>query len=320
MMDIGPADFSAGFFMMDINFSVPQAFQDIRLDVVVSQIHDNCSRALAAELIHDGKILVCGKLKKPGYKVRVSDQITGKLPEFVAPTVSPEEGCLDILYEDSHLLVLNKPAGRVVHPGPGNYSGTLVNALLHHDPYLSRVGNDPLRSGIVHRLDKDTSGVMVVAKTNQALIFLQKEFKQRRVDKRYLAIVSGNITPDEGEILLPIGRHPVKRKLMSTQSNAGKKARTLWKVREQLTNAALVEVQLKTGRTHQIRVHFYAIGYPIIGDSVYQYKRKRKAGNKPDRQMLHALYISFRHPFSGRRVAFESPLPDDFISILNQYR
>ncbi len=246
------------------------------------------------------------------------DQITGKVPEKGVCSVLPEKMDLDMVYEDNHLMIINKPAGMVVHPGPGNDSGTLVNALLHHDPCLVEVGESPLRSGIVHRLDKDTSGVIVVAKTSQALDFLQKEFKHRRVDKRYLAIVAGIVTPDAGEIMLPIGRHPVKRKRMSTHSHSGKHARTLWQVRERFINATLVEARIKTGRTHQIRVHFHAVGHPVVGDAVYQYRQFRKSGGPAARQMLHAVSISFRHPYSGRRVAFETPLPADFTGVLSR--
>ncbi|THB80557.1 MAG: RluA family pseudouridine synthase [Desulfobacteraceae bacterium] len=308
---------------MKIDFTVPPEYENTRLDHLMAQIIPDCSRSRAASLISSGHLQVDGQTRKPAYKVRAGDTVFGQLPEESPGRVIAEPIHLDILYEDTHVLVINKPAGLVVHPGAGNAQGTLVNALLHHDPGIARAGEDPLRPGIVHRLDKDTSGVMVVARTARAAEFLKKEFKYRRVDKRYLCLVTGVIKADKGEIDLPIGRHPVKRKLMSARSDAPRSALTLWRVKERFVSASLVEARIKTGRTHQIRVHFYTQGYPLIGDPVYQYRKARKnqgGQTKAGRQMLHAFQISFRHPFSGQRMAFEAELPDDFIKISSYLR
>ena len=262
--------------MMDIDVLIDHPLENPRLDHVVSRAAGEYSRSRAAQLILQGRILVSGTVRKPSYKVKPGDHITGTIDTPVAESpVVPEKLDLDILFEDDYLMVVNKPAGLVVHPGAGNESGTLVNALLFHSPGIINAGDDTQRSGIVHRLDKDTSGAIVVAKTGHAFSFLQKEFKYRRVDKRYLALVNGTMPEDEGRIDLPIGRHPVKRKLMSVKSDSGKPALTLWEVKERFGTATLVEATIKTGRTHQIRVHLYSQGYPIIGDPVYQPKRFR---------------------------------------------
>jgi 23S rRNA pseudouridine1911/1915/1917 synthase len=203
----------------------------------------------------------------------------------------------------------------VVHPAPGNPSKTLVNALLHHCPHLEHPGeNVPERAGIVHRLDKDTSGVLVAAKSRRAFEFLQKEFKQRRVQKLYLALAIGTLEESAGRIVLPIGRHPVKRKIMAVNTERARHAETLWRVLERLDGHTLMEVELKTGRTHQIRVHFRALGYPLAGDMVYGFRRKKTIDTP--RQMLHARTLGFRHPWSGQRVEFTAPLPTDMAGVL----
>ncbi len=251
--------------------------------------------------------------KKSGYKIKPGDRITGSIVENEPEIrILPEKIDLDIVFEDDHIIVVNKRSGMVVHPAPGNISGTLVNALLHHHSGIENVGSDKFRSGIVHRLDKDTSGLIVIAKACYALTFLQKEFKQRRVNKKYLAIIEGNIKGNSGEIDFPIGRHPVKRKQMAVNHDIGKSAISCWKIKKRFSSASLVEVLLKTGRTHQIRVHFYAIDHPLIGDSVYQFRRNRKQNRLAPRQMLHSFKLSFRHPYSGKRVDFAVDPPEDF--------
>jgi len=301
---------------MKININIQEGSSGIRLDTIISQYGETCSRSRAASLINDFCILVNDLKRKPGYKVKKGDLITGVIPETQRKTViRPEKIHLNIVFEDNHIMVVNKIPGMVVHPAPGNLSGTLVNALLFHDSKIKKAGDDPIRSGIVHRLDKDTSGLMVVAKTKKSLRFLQKEFKQRRVKKKYLALVHGNLSDEQGEITLPIGRHPKKRRLMTIHPEEGKFARTLWKVKKQFKTACLVEAILKTGRTHQIRVHFYAIGNPLIGDHIYQPRRFRKKKSIAPRQMLHSRQLAFRHPYSGHRMLFEAPLPKDFLII-----
>jgi 23S rRNA pseudouridine1911/1915/1917 synthase len=298
---------------MKINITIQEDHKDIRLDTLVSNFLETCSRSRAAALINSCDIRVNQVAKRPGYRVKPGDLVTGTAPDQADEVkVLPENIHLDIVFEDRHIMVINKKPGMVVHPAPGNFSGTLVNALLGHEPGIRNAGDNPLRRGIVHRLDKDTSGLMVAAKTGNALNFLQKEFKHRRVEKRYLALVYGHLAGDRGEINLPIGRHPVKRKLMTVNAETGKPARTLWTLKQQFKTAGLVEAVLKTGRTHQIRVHFYALGHPLIGDPVYQPKRFRKKKSMGARQMLHSNKLSFRHPYSGRKLFFEADPPRDF--------
>ncbi len=302
---------------MKIELKIIKEQKYIRLDLVLSTQISDCSRNRITNFISDGSILVNNQKKKPGYKVKEGDVITGNISLLDdEPMILSEKMNLDILFEDDSIIVVNKPAKLVVHPAPGNFSGTLVNGLLSHYPNIKNVGNDPLRSGIVHRLDKDTSGLLVIAKTNDALIRLQKAFKKRAVDKQYLAIVSGNTLEMEGKIELPIGRHPVKRKLMAVNHDIGKPALTVWKVKKKFKSASFVEVTLKTGRTHQIRVHFYAMNHPLIGDQVYQPRRMRKEKNMEKRQMLHSWKLGFNHPQSNEKMCFEVAPPDDFNQVL----
>ncbi|MCM2285422.1 MAG: RluA family pseudouridine synthase [Desulfobacula sp.] len=302
---------------MKMNISISADFDNTRLDAVLCALDKTVTRSRAAELVTAGEILVNNKTKKPGYRVKTGDLVTGCIPEFkLEAEVLPENIPTDIVFEDDHLLVIHKKAGMVVHPAPGNLTGTLVNALLHHSPDILGIGEEKNRAGIVHRLDKDTSGLMVIAKTSQALSFLQKEFKERRVEKNYLALVTGNLPEDRGEINLPIGRHPVKRKMMAVNYETGKPALTLWKVQKRFKEACLVEIALKTGRTHQIRVHFYETGHPLLGDPVYQPGRLRKKKSRVPWQMLHSQRLSFRHPYSGQRMEFTAELPEDFLRVL----
>ncbi|MBF0573215.1 MAG: RluA family pseudouridine synthase [Desulfamplus sp.] len=321
-----------------------------RLDYVVTAKLVKYSRSLVAQLIKNGEILVSGNTKKPSSKVYAGDIISGFLNDcqnkeleatgkkyFIENEKNIIEDSniknrpFDIIYEDSHILVINKNYGIVVHPGAGNSSGTLVDSLMNYCPQIQYVGEDSSRPGIVHRLDKDTSGVMVVAKESQSFLFLKKEFMQRRVEKRYLALVSGNLKEDSGKVILPIGRHPVKRKMMSTLPENGRYAETIWNVKQRYGSATVVEAELKTGRTHQVRVHFKAIGHPLVGDPVYGFKNRRvklqgvkkedgefsKIQNTISRQMLHAWKLSFRHPWSGKKVEFTASLPDDMARFID---
>ncbi len=302
---------------MKIDFKTDETQAGCRVDQVIAERFAGISRSRAAALIKGGDILVSGRRVKPGYRLRPGDTVTGEGGRTVSAGAAPEQIPIDILWEDRHILVVNKQAGMVVHPGAGNPGGTLLNALLHHFPALETVGDDPNRAGIVHRLDKDTTGVMVAAKSNAALAFLQKEFRMRRVEKRYLALVRGEVKNDSGRISFPVGRHRRKRKLMSTRaSESARDAETLWTVKERFADATLVEAVLKTGRTHQVRVHFYAAGHPLIGEKVYQFRRDRKNKTGVPRQMLHARSLGFRHPFSGRKVRFTAPVPPDFRKLL----
>ena len=313
---------------------VHESEQDRRLDALVAVHIPDCSRSQAAYLIGKHEILVDNQPKKPGYRVKSGEHILGRIPAPEPLEYKAEPIALNILYQDRDIVVLNKPAGLVVHPAPGHPGGTLVNALLYHCPDLEGIGGE-LRPGIVHRLDKDTSGTMVVAKNGAALESLARQFKTRTVSKKYLALVFGEFRNEVGTIDLPIGRHPVHRKQMSTTTRKGRQAQTVWKVREQFSGLTLLELTLKTGRTHQIRVHCSVMGHPIAGDPVYGPRKlptklaKKHSALGPDvsdhlknlpRQMLHAWQLGFSHPRTGEPVAFESPLPEDMRELLAKLR
>ncbi len=297
----------------------------LRLDACVSAHAPDFSRSHAAKLIRQGLIRVNAIVKKPGYRVKPGDLIEGRIPEPEAVSYGPEALDLDILYEDSAIIVINKPPGMVVHPAPGHYSGTLVNGLLHHCPDLAPIAGE-IRPGIVHRLDKDTSGTLIAAKNAAVLGHLAGQFKARTVQKTYLTVVYGNLRVDSGEIDLPVGRHPTDRKKMSTRSRRPRQALTRWKVKARFPACSFLEVELMTGRTHQIRVHFASGGHPVIGDALYgghtgrQYQRHdpQLASLVKDvgRQMLHAWQLTVAHPETGVRQTFESPLPEDMQALL----
>jgi len=306
--------------------------QGRRLDAVVAAHLPDCSRSLAVNLISNLDILVDNQAKKPGYRVKCGDKILGRIPVPVQVEYEPEPIPLQILYQDSHIVVLNKQAGLVVHPAPGHSRGTLVNALLYHCPDLKGIGGE-IRPGIVHRLDKDTSGTMVVAKNADALENLAKQFKTRTIQKIYLALVYGELGADEGTITLPIGRHAVHRKRMSTITRKGRSAETCWRVRERFQGVTLLELTLKTGRTHQIRVHCTTMGHPIVGDQVYRSRKGLKdtarlfsGESSPKaaplktvpRQMLHAWRLGLTHPYTGEFMTFESPIPEDMAAVIEK--
>jgi len=291
-----------------------------RLDVVISSNISGCSRSLAASLVRNGKIRVKGMEKKPGYRVSAGDEIRGHIPPPEPVLFKPEPIKLDILFEDNHLIVINKEAGLVVHPAPGHYTGTLVNGLLYHCPDLTGVGGE-IRPGIVHRLDKDTSGAIVVAKNDTVHNNLSLQFKSKKIKKKYLALVYGEIESDSGAISLPIGRHPVDRKKMSTISRKGRSAETTWRVKERFHGVTFLELNLKTGRTHQIRVHCATINHPIVGDSVYCSRKAVKGLIKSiPRQMLHAWRLGFTHPITQKFMSLEAPIPQDMSKVLNEFR
>ncbi|HKL00279.1 MAG TPA: RluA family pseudouridine synthase [Desulfotignum sp.] len=298
---------------MKIDWIVDGAATGRRLDFLLSRAVEGCSRSLATAWIKQGNIQVSGQQKQPGYRVKKSDRITGTVSRPGQPlTVAAEPGPVSVVYADAHILVLDKVPGLVVHPGAGCQGHTLVNRLLFHYPEIKDVGDDPLRPGIVHRLDKDTSGLMLVARTAHSLDFLQKEFQYHRVKKTYLALVAGTALPDAGNITLPVGRHPKHRKRMAVIHETGKPAHTSWQVCRRFSRACLVRVQLHTGRTHQIRVHFYAMDHPLLGDPVYQYRRNRRKQQVFPRQMLHSWKIAFKHPCSGQKMRFTTDPPQDF--------
>jgi len=300
-----------------------------RLDMFIAHFEAYSSRNRIQTLIKDGLALVNGKSEKSSYKVRAGDTVTLELPERKVREVLPENIPLHVVFEDDHMVVLNKPPGLVVHPAPGNYAGTLVNALLYHYGSLPSsgkgisegAGSERERAGIVHRLDKDTSGVMVVARTEQALKALTAQFKNRVVQKKYLALVAGVIKKGSGTIDAAIGRHVKERKKISVHTASPREAVTLFKVKERFKKATLVEVEIKTGRTHQIRVHMAHLGYPVLGDRVYGGTRAAKPGSLSfARQMLHAESLSLLHPVTGTPLTFIAPPPPDMAEAIDRLR
>jgi len=287
-----------------------------RVDVFLAELIDDFSRSYIQKGIEEGWVKVNGKTVKPNYKLKSGDVVEAQIPAPKALSLEPENIPLDIIYEDQDIIVINKPRGMVVYPAPGNYSGTLVNALLYHAKDLSGI-NGVLRPGIVHRLDKDTSGAIVVAKNDQAHRALADQFKGKKVKKTYLAIVWGNLPEDRATIEAPIGRHPVKRVEMAVDAKHGKEAITHFKVLERFGDFTFVEVNIETGRTHQIRVHMSYIGHPVVGDPLYS-RKKNPFDIKG--QALHAFRLGLYHPRSGEFMTFEAPVPEDFNEILNILR
>ncbi|MGD9873944.1 MAG: RluA family pseudouridine synthase [Kiritimatiellia bacterium] len=287
-----------------------------RLDAWLAKAQPGCSRSRWQQLIREGHVKVNGAPCKSRHSVAGGEEVEFEIPAAEPVAVAAEEIPLNILYEDRDIIVINKPAGLVVHPAPGNYSGTLVNALLHHCRDLEGIGGE-LRPGIVHRLDKDTSGVMVAAKNERAMQFLVDAFKNREVQKEYLALVSGQMDRKSGTISTMIGRSRGDRKKMSTRpASGGREAISHYTVQQQFKDAALLRVKLETGRTHQIRVHMAHIGHPIIGDR--QYGRAGSLFDAP-RQMLHAETLTLTHPASGEKMIFTAPLPEDMRSLLEKF-
>ncbi|MDL1973507.1 MAG: RluA family pseudouridine synthase [Deltaproteobacteria bacterium] len=296
-----------------------------RLDLAIADQVADITRSRITNLIKEGQVSVNNEpMQKPGYRLKAGDRVAlvvlpPKMSEVVAEDIP-----LSILYEDEDLLVINKQHGIVVHPAAGHTSGTLVNALLFYCSDLEGIG-DERRPGIVHRLDKDTSGCILVAKNAESHSNLSQQFKDRTIRKTYLALVYGRMKKEKGSIALPIGRHPVDRKKMSTQSKRGRPSETIWTVKESFKDVSFLEITIKTGRTHQIRTHLSTIGHPVVGDATYGGKKIR-AGISPkplfdvlgiiNRQMLHAWQLSFKHPRTGESVSVEAPLPEDMKELL----
>ena len=286
-----------------------------RLDKITPAHVPDLSRATAQRLIKAGEVTVNGRPSKPSYRVQVGDEVVVRVPiEMPAPVVA-ENIPLDVIYEDDALLVVNKPAGMVVHPAYGHASGTLVNAVLAHCPQIADVGG-PDRAGVVHRLDKDTSGLILIAKDGVTRATLQRQFKRRQVAKTYLALVEGQMQPREGVVEAPVGRDKRQRKKMAVV-RSGREARTMYRAIEYFANYTLLEVRPHTGRTHQVRVHLSWLGYPIVGDAVYGRHRQRLLRG---RHFLHAARIRFSHPATSEEVEFEAPLPPKLADVLKQLR
>lgn len=284
-----------------------------RLDrFLIAKLSQLPSRTYLKKIFSENKILVNNKPAKPNYKVKEHDKIFFEIPELKELEIQPENIPLDIIYEDDDLLVVNKPAGMVTHPAPGNYSGTLVNALVHYSKSLSMVGT-PLRPGIVHRLDKDTSGTMVVAKNDKAHVKLAEQFKLHSIKRKYLAVVEGIVQFDEGVVDLPIGRHPLAREKMSVSFlDDSREAKTTYKTLKRYNYFSLIELSPHTGRTHQLRVHMAYLGHPIVGDKKYG------KGKISSRLALHAQLIGFNHPRTGKYMEFSSDLPEEIKKIIKE--
>jgi 23S rRNA pseudouridine1911/1915/1917 synthase len=302
-----------------LEFTVPSDFDGQRLDRFLVSVLAQHSRSQIQRLITEGRVVVARGPAKPNLAVREGETVAVDIPPPTPSDVAAEELPLEILYEDEDLAVLNKPAGMVVHPGAGHASGTLVNALLHHLDDLSGIGGE-LRPGIVHRLDRGTSGVMVVAKNDTAHQELARQFEEREVEKEYIALVWGVVQAGR-RIDAAIGRDPSNRQRMSARSKHARSAVTRITRARQLPGLTLCQVAIHTGRTHQIRVHLSAIGHPIVGDSLYGGVHRRVAGDiravqRLERPFLHAARLKFIHPRDGRSMEFMAPLPDDLLDVL----
>lgn len=302
----------------------PVETEPMRLDLFVSSQLAGETRAAVQRLIESGRILVDGLSVRPSLKLKGGESITVDIPEPVEAEPQPEKIPLNVLYEDSDLIVVNKPAGMVVHPGAGNFTGTLVNALLGHCTDLSGVGGE-LRPGIVHRLDKGTSGVMVAAKNDHAHQGLSSQFHVHSIKRIYQALVFGNPAEDTGKIESIIGRHPTERLRQSGKARNGKHAVTRWRVKERYGRITLVELRLETGRTHQIRVHMTEAGFPLLGDPLYPDggrannlvdTRLRKMISTLGRQALHARTLGFIHPSTGAYLEFSCDMPEDMSALV----
>ena len=318
-----------------INLIVDENNQNKRVDVFLSKYEKKISRTKIKNLIEKGYLEINNlKVLEPSKKVNIKDKIKLEVPELKKLEIKPYKYKLDIIYEDNDVMVINKPAGLVVHPGAGNFDNTLVNALINYDKKNLSSINGELRPGIVHRLDKDTSGVIIVAKNNFAHTHLSKQFNEHSIDRKYIALVWGKLRPQKGEIKTFITRSSKNRQLMDVSQTKGKLAITNYKTIEIYENArvptlSLVEYKLKTGRTHQIRVHMKFKGNPILGDKSYKKKLKKLKDVDPDlneiikkidRQCLHAKSLGFLHPTKNQRLFFESKLPNDLHKIVKKLR
>ena len=293
---------------------VEENTQKKRIDSYIVDKNINLSRTAIKRLLDEGKILVNGKKQKPSYKPEVGDIITIEIPEPEEVELKPQDIPIDVIYEDKDIIVVNKPKGMVVHPANGNPDGTLVNAILAKcKDSLSGIGGE-IRPGIVHRLDKDTSGLLIIAKNDQAHINMSKQIQDRKVIKKYIALVKGVIGENTATIDMPVARSTKDRKKMAVDPK-GKEAITHYKVLQRYDKYTLLEIKIDTGRTHQIRVHMSYIGHPVVGDMQYS-NGKNEFGIEG--QMLHSKYLEFDHPITGKRLKLEAPLPEYFEQVLNE--
>lgn len=298
--------------MKQDTFELEAEYEGERLDKYLSILYPEQSRSFFQKLIKDGHVLINDAPEKANYRLRVEDLISVTIPDAVETPIIPENIPLDILYEDDDLLVVNKPKGMVVHPSAGHYTGTLVNAIMYHcKDSLSGI-NGEIRPGIVHRIDMDTTGSLIVCKNDESHLFIAEQIKEHSVTRKYRGIVYGGVSDDEGTIDAPIGRHPTDRKKMAIVPN-GKPAITHYRVLQRFERYTYMEFQLETGRTHQIRVHMASIGHPLLGDAVYS---NGKSPYHLQGQTLHAMTIGFIHPTTREYLEITAPLPEYFEKIL----
>lgn len=302
--------------IQQIEYLVKKDEEGLRLDIYINKNLTEKSRSAIQRLIDDGFVKVDGKTERSSYKVKESNKVAVIIPKLEKLEVEAEDIPIEILYEDDDVAVINKPKGMVVHPACGNHSGTLVNALLFNCKNLSGI-NGVIRPGIVHRIDKETSGILVIAKNDKAHVKLSEQLKNHTMKRIYYALVYGDIKSDSGKIETAIGRHKTDRKKMAVVKNGGKHAMTHFEVLERFNGYSFIRVRLETGRTHQIRVHMSYIGYPLVGDDVYGSKKQEI---KVKGQMLHAALLGFIHPSSDEYMEFETKLPAEFAELLDKLR
>ena len=303
--------------MEQLEFTATENEAGVRIDRCLSDKYEELSRSYLQKIIKDGNVLVNGEPKKSSYRLEDGDEVTADLPELKSPDIEPENIPLDILYEDEDILIVNKPKGMVVHPSPGHPDHTLVNAILYHcGEHLSGI-NGVIRPGIVHRIDMNTTGSLLICKNDHAHQILAEQLKEHSITRRYHAIVHGSLKADTGTVNASIGRHPTDRKKMSTKALNGRHAVTHYRVLERLGNYTYIECELETGRTHQIRVHMASIGHPILGDDVYG---PAKCPFHLEGQTLHAKILGITHPATGEYMEFDAPLPEYFMKLLSTLR
>lgn len=301
--------------MQEYHFLINEELDGERIDKALNLLIESLSRSFIAKLIKENQVTVNGKTVKSSYSLNTDDEVVFCLPPSIQPDIQPENIPLDILYEDRDVIIINKPKGMVVHPAAGHYSGTLVNALMYHcGEDLSGI-NGIMRPGIVHRIDMNTTGSIIVCKNDKAHNCIAEQLKEHSITRKYHAICYGVIKDDEGTINKPIGRHPTDRKKMAVNEKNGKEAITHYKVLKRFQNYTYIECQLETGRTHQIRVHMSSIGHPLLGDDVYAPGRKHPF--HLEGQTLHAKILGFIHPDSKEYIELDAPLPEYFEKLIN---